>query len=62
MSKQPPIPPEQRSVTGGDEPELRDAKAPHDSAAERSGVNPDQQGQTANTRQNTTPHLSTQDR
>lgn len=62
MSKQPPIPPEQRSLAGGDHADLVDGKAPDDSARELEGMNPDQQGQTANTRQNLTPQKSIQDR
>lgn len=62
MSKQPPIPPEQRSLTGGAHADLADAKAPHGSTRDRQGMNPDQQGQSANTRQNLTPQHSTQDR
>lgn len=59
-SKAPPIPKEQRSGAGG--PALKDAKAPHGSAAERSGRDADHRGQSANTRINTQPQHQVQDR
>jgi hypothetical protein len=59
-SKAPPIPKEQRSGAAG--ANLKDAKAPHGSATERSGRDPDHRGQSANTRINTQPQRQVQDR
>ncbi len=59
-AKPPPVPPQNRSHKGtGD-----DKHAPRDQKP-RGGTSvddPDKRGQQANTRINTTPHLSTQDR
>lgn len=54
----PPIPPASRSPSG---PASARAADPDPNVAETS-VKPDQKGQSANTRINTTPHLSVQNR
>lgn len=55
MSKVPPIPKDQQSAHhGGASPPSRDAEIKRDPSRDRSSVNLQQQGQTANLRQNTT--------
>lgn len=54
MSKTPPIPHDQQSKTGGASPATRDAEVSRDPSRDQSQTNLDQQGATANLRQNTT--------